>query len=116
MAWLTCWLAQHVHYRFLLWLFRPGDQVSGHDLSGGGGEDAVPQCFPVIGSGPVRGQVQGVFALRPGDPGRDVDQVPAQSGTAGDRVGLAGEGAGGAEQVVGDRGEHGPGAVCWERP
>ena len=53
--------------------------------------------------GPVGGQVQNRAALGSGQPGRDGDQVAAQGGAAGHRVGTPGEDAGGAEQVVGDR-------------
>ena len=50
-----------------------------------------------------------------GQSGRDGDQVGAQGGAAGEGVAAGvGEGAGGAEQVVADRGEDAPGGVGGE--
>jgi hypothetical protein len=53
-------------------------------------------------------------SLRAGQAGGD--EVAAQGDAAGDGAfRRADDGAGGAEQVVGDRGEHGPGSVGAER-
>ena len=61
---------------------------------------------------PAVGQVQrDVPAAVPGGAGGDVDQVAADGGAAGLGVGEAGQGAGGAQQVVRDRGERQPGRV-----
>jgi hypothetical protein len=66
---------------------------------------------------PAFGQVGGeVPAAVPGDPGGDVDEVAAQGGAAGFGVGEAGQGAGGAQQVVADRGAGEPGGVGGEEP
>src|SRR6478609_8104242 len=79
-----------------------GGWWSGRDLNGVVvGEDVVPQLVPRGGVGPVGGQVERGSALRAGEPGGHVDQVPAQRGTTGDSHRRAGQGAGSAEQVVG---------------
>ena len=49
-----------------------------------------------------------------GEPGWHGDDVAAQGRSAGDSVNGAGQGAGGAEQVVGERGADRPGTVRWE--
>ena len=79
-----------------------------------GAEDAVPQRVPRVGPGPVRGQVQHPAALRAGDPGGHGDDLAAQGRAAGHGMLRAGQGAGGAEQVVGDRRADRPGAVRGE--
>jgi hypothetical protein len=48
------------------------------------------------------------------EPGRDGDQLAAQGGAAGLAVTAGGEGAGGAQQVVGDPGAGQPGGVRGE--
>ena len=66
---------------------------------------------------PAFGQVQGdVAAAVPGGAGGDVDQVTADRCAAGLAVGEAGQGSGGAQQVVGDGGAGQPGGVGWEDP
>ena len=65
---------------------------------------------------PVRGQVQCRLACRRGEAGGHVDQVAAQGGAARDGVRAAGEGAGGAQQVVRDHRAGQPGAVGGETP
>lgn len=50
-------------------------------------------------------------ALGSGEAGGDVDQASAQRGPAGGAVTGTGQGRGGAQQVVGDRGADGPGTV-----
>src|SRR5829696_96039 len=62
------------------------------------------------------GEMQYGSSLGSGQSGRDVDEVATQGGATGEGVsGRAGDGAGGAEQIVGNRGEHGPGRVGGER-
>src|SRR3954447_20048103 len=50
-------------------------------------------------------------ALGAGQSGRDVDDLAAQRGSASSGVLVTGEHAGGAQQVVGDRGTEHPGGV-----
>ena len=65
---------------------------------------------------PAFGQVQReVAAAGPGGAGGDVDQVAAQRGAAGSGVGQAGQGAGGAQQVVRDGSAGRPGRIGGER-
>ncbi len=59
----------------------------------------------------MRGQVQHGPALGSGQPGGHGDELAAQRRTAGEGMPMAGEGAGGAQQVVGHRGAEGPRAV-----
>ncbi len=64
---------------------------------------------------PVFGQVEGEVATAvAGEPGRDGDQLAAQRGAAGAGVGRRGQGAGGAQQVVGEGGHGEPGGVGGE--
>src|SRR6478609_6435220 len=81
---------------------REGYRSCGSGLSGGVliADNVVPEGFPFDLPGPVGGQVQGGFAGRGGEAGWDVDQVPAQGGAAGGSVVAAGDGPGGAQQVV----------------
>ena len=66
---------------------------------------------------PAFGQVQRDVAVAvPGGAGGDVDQVAADGGAAGLGVGEAGQGAGGAQQVVRDSGAGQPGGVGGEEP
>jgi hypothetical protein len=59
--------------------------------------------------------VQGdVAAAVAGNAGGDVDQVSPDGGAAGLGVGEAGQGTGGAQQVVADRGQGEPGRVGGE--
>jgi hypothetical protein len=85
-------------------------------LRGRVADDVVPQGFPLDLARPVPRQVQHRLAGRGGETGRDVDQVAAQGGAAGYGVMTAGEGAGGAQQVVGDHRAGQPGAVRGEQP
>ena len=64
----------------------------------------------------MRGQVQRRLAGGRGEAGGHVDQVAAQGGAARDGVVAAGEGAGGAQQVVRDHRAGQPGAVGGEQP
>jgi hypothetical protein len=65
---------------------------------------------------PAFGQVQGdVTAAVAGGAGGDVDEVAAQRGAAGFGAGEAGQGPGGAQQVVADSREGKPGPVRGER-
>jgi hypothetical protein len=65
---------------------------------------------------PFFGQVQGDFAAAvAGGAGGDVDQVAAQRGATGFGAGEAGQGPGGAQQVVCDGGAGKPGRVRWKR-
>ena len=57
-----------------------------------------------------------VAAAVPGGAGGDVDQVAAEGRAAGSGVGEAGQGSGGAQQVVRDGGAGQPGGVRWEEP
>ena len=93
---------------------RPGPGWSGRvrGRSGGGLEQVHPLGLPV----PFPGQVQGDFAAAvAGGAGGDVDQVAAQRGPSGLGAGEAGQGPGGAQQVVRDGGAGKPGRVGWER-
>ena len=64
---------------------------------------------------PFFGQVQGeVAAAVAGDAGSDVDEVAAQRGAAGFGAGEAGQGPGGAQQVVRDGRAGKPGRVRGE--
>jgi hypothetical protein len=66
---------------------------------------------------PAFGQVQrDVAAAVPGGAGGDGDQVAADGGAAGLAAGQAGQGSGGTQQVVADRGECQPGGVGREGP
>ncbi len=80
--------------------------------TGRGGVQAGEGVCP----GPVFGQVQDFAALRPGETGGDTDEVAAQGRASGCGVKDAGEGSGGAQQVVADRGADGPGGVGVEMP
>ena len=51
------------------------------------------------------GQVQDGASLGAGQAGGDIDEAPAQGRAPGNAVGFAGEDSGGAQQVVGDRGD-----------
>ena len=65
---------------------------------------------------PAFGQVQrDVAAAGPGGAGGDVDQVAAQRGAAGPGVGEAGQGSGGAQQVVRDGGAGRPRRIGGKR-
>jgi hypothetical protein len=64
----------------------------------------------------VGGQVQHGFSLRSGQAGRDGDEFASQGGTAGFGEVSAGQSAGGAQQVVGDRGAQHPSGVRAETP
>jgi hypothetical protein len=96
----------------------------GHGCGSGGprlrrrivAEDVVPQGFPVGPPGPVGRQVQHRFAGGGRVAGRDVDQVTAQGGAAGHGIVAAGEGPGGAQQVVGDHRAGQPGATRGKQP
>ena len=59
----------------------------------------------------MRGQVQDRSALRAGQSGGDIDDAAPQRRSACAGVLVAGEHAGGAQQVVGDRGAQDPGGV-----
>jgi hypothetical protein len=72
---------------------------------------SVPQGFPPDLPWPVRGQVQHRFAGRGGESGGHGDQVAAQGGAARDGVLVAGDGPGGAQQVVRHHRAGQPGAV-----
>lgn len=88
-----------------------GPRRSGRQ-GGRGPVGGVEQAEPGILPGPVFGQVQGdVAAAVPGQPGRDPDEVSADGGAAGFGVERRGEGSGGAEQVVGERGQGQPGGL-----
>jgi hypothetical protein len=63
-------------------------------------EQFVEAGFP----GPVAGQVQGLVVRGVRDPGRGVNQLDAQGRGAGAGVAATGQSAGGAGEVVGDRG------------
>jgi len=66
---------------------------------------------------PALGQVHGdVAAAMAGGAGGDVDQVTADGGAAGFVIGQAGQGPGGAQQVMRDRGAGQPGGVGREEP
>src|SRR6202034_912766 len=79
----------------------------------GGVEQAHPSGLVV----PVFGQVQGDLAAAvAGDPGGDADEVAAQRGASGFGKGEAGQGPGGAQQVVAGSGAGQPGCVRGERP
>lgn len=60
--------------------------------------------------------MQDGFAGRGGEAGGHVDQVAAQGGATGHGVATAGEGAGGAQQVMRNRRAVQPGAVGGEQP
>ena len=62
------------------------------------------------------GQVQHGFSLRSGQGGRDGDEFASQGGTAGFGEVSAGQSAGGAQQVVGDRGAQHPAEFAPKRP
>jgi hypothetical protein len=87
----------------------PSLPCSGRGLSAviasscGRGIGGGPELVPLLGPGPMCGQMQNGSALRPGQSGGHGDEVAAQRRTAGGRVAVSGEGAGGAEQVVRDR-------------
>ena len=79
-------------------------------------DDGVPQGFPLDLPWPVRGQVQRRLAGGRGEAGGHGDQVPAQGGAARDGVVAAGDGPGGAQQIVRDHRAGQPGAVGGEQP
>ena len=93
--------------------------VTGLGWSGRGGRRAAggfEQAGPFVLAVPAFGQVDGnAPAAVAGGPGGDGDQVAAHRGAAGFRVGVAGQGAGGAQQVAGDRRERHPGGVRRKR-
>ncbi len=79
--------------------------------AGGGFEEVHPLLLAVPFSGQVHGDVAVSVA---GDPGGDVDEVAAQRGAPGLGAGQAGQGPGGAQQVVRDGGAGKPGGVGGE--
>src|ERR1700722_14926381 len=86
-------------------------------LGGGRAAGCVPEAEPFVLAVPVLGQVEGeVPAAVPGGAGGDRDQVPADRHGAGLGVEQAGQGAGGAQQVVGDGRDGQPGGVRGEVP
>jgi hypothetical protein len=78
----------------------------------GGFEEVHPFLFAVPALGQVHGEVAAAMA---GDAGGDVDEVTAQRGAPGFGASEAGQGSGGAQQVVADGGEGNPGRVGRER-
>ena len=74
----------------------------------------VEQPHPPAGPSPVSGQAQPDTAGVADDLGRDVDEPSAQGLPASAGMGAAGQGRGGAQQVVRDRGAGQPGAVGGE--
>jgi hypothetical protein len=77
-----------------------------------GFEDVQPFVVAVPAFGQVQGQAAPAVACGPGGDG---DQVAADGGCADPGVAAAGEGAGGAEQVVREGGDGQPGGVGGER-
>jgi hypothetical protein len=73
-------------------------------------ERFVQPGFP----GPVARQVQDLVVCGVRDPGRGVDQAGAQGCSPGAGVGATGESAGGAGEVVGDRGADQAGGIRGE--
>jgi hypothetical protein len=70
------------------------------------------QVHPVLLAVPACGQVQGdVAAAVTGGAGGDVDEVTAQRGATCSGAGEAGQGPGGAQQVMADRRQGQPGGV-----
>ena len=65
----------------------------------GGGEQGHPFVFPVPACWEMQGDVP---AAVPGGAGGDVDEITADDGAAGLAVGKAGQGSGGAQQVMRD--------------
>ncbi len=93
--------------------------MTGSGWSGRGGGrpgGGLEQVHPFGLAVPVFGQVQGdVPAAVAGGAGGDVDQVAAQGDGSGFGEGEAGQGSGGAQQVVADGGAGQPGGVGGER-
>ena len=84
---------------------------------GGRAAGGVEEVQPFVLAVPAFGQVQGdVAAAVPGDAGGDVDQVAADGGAAGLGEGEAGQGSGGAQQVVRHGRDRQPGGVRGEEP
>src|SRR3990170_1609678 len=83
----------------------------GNGWSGGGCEYVAPERGPLLGPGPVGGQVQDAAALWSGEAGGHAGDLAGPRRAAGDGVAGAAQGAGGAQQVVGDGRADGPGAV-----
>jgi len=81
-----------------------------------GSDDVVPQGFPSGLPGPVGWQVQHWFAGRRGEAGGHVDQLAAQGGVTGHVLMTAGEGPGGAQQVMGDHRAAQPSAIGGKKP
>jgi hypothetical protein len=88
------------------WSGRSGRRVAG------GLEEAEPVGLAVPAVGQVQGEVAAAVA---GGAGGDVDEVAAQGGASGLDAGEAGQGPGGAQQVVADGGAGEPGGVGGER-
>jgi hypothetical protein len=84
---------------------------------GGWAAGGVQEVQPFVLAVPAFGQVQGnVAAAVPGGAGRDGDQVPADGRGPGLRERQAGQGGGGAQQVMGDGRDGQPGRVRGEHP
>ena len=83
----------------------------GEGVVQGAAEQFVQAGFPR----PVTGQVQVLAVRGVRDPHRSVDQLVAQGRGAGTGMPAAGQDAGGAGEVVGDRGADQPGGVRGER-
>jgi hypothetical protein len=90
----------------------PGGSGRGSGRPGGGVEQVHPFGLAVPAVGQVHGEVPVAVA---GGAGGDVDEVAAQGGGPGFGAGEAGQGSGGAQQVVADGGAGQPGRVGGER-
>src|SRR5262249_3313787 len=92
-----------------------GPVRGGSGRAGGGARGFCPHVqpclFAVVADGQVEDEVPVAVA---GGPRTEGDEVAADGGGAGLRVTAAGEGAGGAQQVVRDRGDDEPGGVRGE--
>ena len=84
-------------------------------LGGAWSADRGVQVGPGRFPGPSLGQVQGQAARGAGEPGGNVDQVGADGGGGGAGVERAGQGPGGAGEVVRDRPQQRPRRVRGER-
>ena len=100
-------------------LLRSGLSAGGQGVAGSGGLypmvlcHSASQCFD---QGQWAGRCRIGSALRAGQAGGHVDDPAAQRGAACAGVLAAGEDAGGAQQVVGDRRAQDPGGVGAEQP
>jgi hypothetical protein len=81
-------------------------------LGGGRAAGCLEEAHPFLHAVPALGQVQGEVAAAVA--GGDIDEVAAQGGSAGFGAGQAGQGPGGAQQVVRDGRERSPGRIRGE--